>query len=278
MSDAAGEPGERPEPGDLPSRESAAGPPEPVPGPPAGPGTGSPPPPPVDGGRFAREQFEGGGSEGGGSERDRFDGGGSEGGGFERDRLDGGGSEGDRPAWPAAGPGWPSAPARASNWPRRAEVRWAVAVVLLLALVGVGAGAVWAGVAPRQPFLVIKVGQAIRAKPEGEVFIATDGWYFFITLAIGLLAGLLAWWPRSGRGALMPVALAAGGAAGALATWAFGEWLTPDIHPGLRHVGATLLFPIQLRAQSAVVVEAFAAVVVYLILTGFAARDDLDNP
>jgi hypothetical protein len=168
---------------------------------------------------------------------------------------------------------------RGSHWPRQAEIRWAVVVVVALALVGIGAGALWIGVAPRQAFQVVKAGEATRTRPEGEVFVADDGWYFFITLAVGVLAGVLAWLPRSGRGVLMPVALAAGGAAGALVTWVFGEWLTPDLRrDALQRVGATLLYQVRLRAEAAVVVEAFAAVVVYLILAGFAERDDLGYP
>ncbi len=131
---------------------------------------------------------------------------------------------------------------------------------------------------PAAPFQVVKVGQAVRARPESEVFVADDGWYFFITLAIGLLAGVLAWLPRSGRGWLMPVALAVGGVAGALVARVFGEWLTPELtRSALQQIGATVLFPVRLKAQAAVVVEAFAAVVVYLILVGFAERDDLGN-
>src|SRR5436190_14937382 len=35
---------------------------------------------------------------------------------------------------------------RGSRWPRQAEIRWAVVVVVVLALVGVAAGALWIGV------------------------------------------------------------------------------------------------------------------------------------
>jgi hypothetical protein len=164
-------------------------------------------------------------------------------------------------------------------WPRQAEIRWAVVVVIVLALLGIAAGGLWIAAAPRLPFQVVKGGQAIRLQAESEVFVADDGWYFLITLAIGLVAGVLAWLPRSGRGWLMPVALAVGGVAGALVTWAFGEWLTPPLTAGaLQQVGATVLFQVRLKAQAAVVAEAFAAVVAYLVLAGFASRDDLGNP
>jgi hypothetical protein len=176
--------------------------------------------------------------------------------------------------WPA-----PVPVARRSYWPRQAEIRWAVGVVLVLAVLGLAAGALWIQVAPRLPFEVVKPGEASPLRPESEVFVADDGWYFLITLAIGLVAGVLAWLPRAGRGALMPVALAAGGAAGALVTWVFGEWLAPmPGHDALQQVGATVLYQVRLKAQAAVVAEAFAAVIVYLILVGFSARDDLNNP
>jgi hypothetical protein len=172
------------------------------------------------------------------------------------------------------------APARRERlWPRQAEIRWAVVVVVALALLGIAAGGLWIAVAPRLPFQVVKAGQAVRLESESEVFVADDGWYFLITLAIGLLAGVLAWLPRSGRGWLMPVALAVGGVAGALVTWVFGEWLTPPLTAGgLQQVGATVLFQVRLKAQASVVTEAFAAVVAYLVLAGFAKRDDLGNP
>ena len=165
------------------------------------------------------------------------------------------------------------------HWPRQAEIRWAVVVVVTLAILGLAAGGLWIALSPRLPYQVVKAGQAVRIEPESEVFMADDGWYFFITLGIGLLAGVLAWLPRSGRGWLMPVALAVGGVAGALVAWAFGEWLTPPLTKGgLQQIGATVLFQVRLKAQAAVVTEAFAAVVTYLVLAGFAADDDLGNP
>jgi len=70
-----------------------------------------------------------------------------------------------------------------------------------------------------------------------------------------------------------------GGVAGALVTWVFGEWLTPPLTAdGLQQVGATVLFQVRLKAQASVVTEAFAAVLAYLVLAGFAKRDDLGNP
>src|SRR5262249_48360537 len=137
----------------------------------------------------------------------------------------------------------------------------------------------WIHLAPRLAFQVVSAGRAVRLQPEGEVFVADDAWYFFITLGIGLLAGLLAWLPRSGPGWLMPVALVLRGGAGALVPRVFGEWLPRTVAgDGLQHVGATVLFEVRLKAQAAVVTEAFAAVVAYLVLAGFAARDDLANP
>src|SRR5215475_8911835 len=60
-------------------------------------------------------------------------------------------------------------------WPRQTEIRWAVVVVIGLALLGIAAGGLWIAVAPRLPFQVVKAGQAVRLEPESEVFVADDG-------------------------------------------------------------------------------------------------------
>jgi hypothetical protein len=151
--------------------------------------------------------------------------------------------------------------------------------VLALAAAGAAAGPLWIQLAPRLSFTVVKAGQVMANQSESEAFIAADGRYVVITLAIGVLAGVLAWLPRSSRGWLMPVALTAGGLAGAALTRLVGQSLTG--HPtsqALAQVGATVFAPIRLRAGAAVAVEAFVAVLVYLIIAGFAPDDNLGRP
>lgn len=163
--------------------------------------------------------------------------------------------------------------------PRRAEIRWALIIAVALAVVGFGVAAIWLSLAPRLPFQVTRPGEATPLQPEGELFIGDDGWFFVSTVVVGLVAGVLAYLPRSARGWLTTVALAVGGTAGALITWRVGQAFAPrPSHEALQHVGATVLYPVILQAKTTLVAEPFAALVIYLILAGFASRDDLHNP
>jgi uncharacterized membrane protein YeaQ/YmgE (transglycosylase-associated protein family) len=174
-------------------------------------------------------------------------------------------------------------PPGARGWegfaPRRPEIRWALAVALALAVVGFGVAAIWLHLAPRLPFRVIRPGEATPTQPESELFIGDDAWFFISTVLVGLLAGVLAYLPKRARGWLMTVALAVGGTAGALITWRVGQaFAGRPSHEALQHVGATVLYPVVLQAKTALVAEPFAALVVYLVLAGFASHDDLHNP
>lgn len=158
----------------------------------------------------------------------------------------------------------------------RTDLRWGGIVALTLVVVGAIAAPLWVWLSPRASGTVVAAGVVIANQPESEAAIAADGRFVFITLAIGVIAGVLAWLPRGSRGWFMPVALAAGGLAGAVVTKVVGELLTsPPSAAVLDHVHAAVLAPVRLRATAAVVVEAFAAVVIYLIIVGFAEHDDL---
>jgi hypothetical protein len=167
------------------------------------------------------------------------------------------------------------------DWYRltRAEIRWAVIVGAALTVLGFAVAAVWLNLAPRLPFRVTKVGEAQPMQPEYEVFIGDDGWFFLTTTALGLLAGILAYLPRSARGYLMPIALGVGGILGALITWRTGEAFAPRVtREDLQQVGDIVLYPVVLKAQAALVAEPFVAIVAYVVLAAFAKHDDLDNP
>jgi len=154
-----------------------------------------------------------------------------------------------------------------------------VLVAVALAALGFGVAAVWLNLAPRLPYRVIRPGLAEQAVPEYETFIGDDGWFFFSTLVVGLAAAVLAFLPKSSRGALMTVALAVGGLAGAVITWRTGQFFAPrPSHDAVQHVGDIVLYPVTLNATAFLVAEPFAAVVLYVIIAGFVASDDLDNP
>jgi hypothetical protein len=134
----------------------------------------------------------------------------------------------------------------------------------------------WVRLAPRLEFRVVKPGQAVPVVPESEEYIAADGRFVLITLAAGVLAGLVCWLLRRSRGPVVLAAVAFGGLLGAVVTWRLGVWLEPGYQPqDLQEVGRTVTQPLELRAVAAVVVEPIAAVAVYLLGVGFTVHNDL---
>jgi hypothetical protein len=93
---------------------------------------------------------------------------------------------------------------------------------------------------------------------------------------VGMIAGLACWLVRRSRGPLVLLALAVGGILGAVITWRLGLRIGTGYQPAdLQHVGEIVYQPLTLRAKAALVVEPFAAVLVYLLGVGFTARNDL---
>ncbi|CAA9267664.1 MAG: hypothetical protein AVDCRST_MAG41-2720, partial [uncultured Corynebacteriales bacterium] len=166
---------------------------------------------------------------------------------------------------------------RARLWPPgRTELATAAALLLGLAVLGALLAPLWVRLAPRLDFRVDQPGRALPVVPSAEEYIAADGRYVLLTLAAGLLAGLVAWRVARSRGPLVLLALAAGGLLGAVLTWRLGLRLGTGYQPAdLQEVGRIVQQPLTLRARAALVVEPFAAVVVYLLAAGFAARNDL---
>jgi hypothetical protein len=183
------------------------------------------------------------------------------------------------PGYGDPGYGWPQVPdrPRRSPWrPSRAELRTAAATVLALAAVGALLGVLWAQIAPRLAFRVVQPGRALPVVPEAEEYVAADGRFVLLTVAAGVLAGLVCWALRSTRGPVVLLALALGGLLGAVLTWRVGLLLGPGYGPGeLQEVGRTVYPPLELNALAALVAEPFAAVLVYLLGVGFSRRNDL---
>ena len=175
--------------------------------------------------------------------------------------------------------GWsPMAPPRPRPvWlPTRRELVSALAVVLALAAGGAAVGALWAELAPRLAFRVVRPGLALPVVAEAEEYVAADGRFALLTAGVGVLAGLACWLLRSSRGPVVLAALAVGGLLGAVVTWRVGMLLAPGYSPqDLQEVGRTVLPQLELGALAALVVEPFAAVLVYLAGVGFSAHNDL---
>jgi hypothetical protein len=175
--------------------------------------------------------------------------------------------------------GWrPVATERASRvWPpSRAEIVAGLGTVVALAALGMVVAVVWRAVAPRLGFRIVSPGNGVPLVPETEQFFAADGWFVVLTLVVGVLAAVLCWRVRSARGPTALLALAVGGFAGAVVTWKFGVLLAPGpSDAALRQVGNVVHPALRLRALAALVVEPIAAVIVYLLFSGFAGRNDL---
>jgi hypothetical protein len=162
-------------------------------------------------------------------------------------------------------------------WPPR-KAEWVTAAVLIsaLAVIGAAVAPLWVHLAPRLAFRVDQPGRALPVIPEAEEYIGADGRFVFITLVVGLLAGLACWLVRRSRGPLVLLALAVGGLVGAVITWRLGMRIGTGYQPAdLQHVGRIVYQPLTLRARSALVVEPVAAVLAYLLGVGFTARNDL---
>lgn len=186
----------------------------------------------------------------------------------------------EQPAYPAyaaqPGPAWTPGPPGVRLLPTRRELVAAAVVVLGMAAAGLLAGLLWAQLAPRLEFRVVRPDLALPVVPEVEEYVAADGRFVLLTLAAGALAGALCWWSRRTRGPVLLLALALGGLAGSVVAWRFGMLLGPGYEQAdLQVVGRVIRQPLELGALAALVVEPIAAVVVYLLATGFCARNDL---
>ena len=94
-------------------------------------------------------------------------------------------------------------------------------VIAGTAVLGLGAGLLWAAVAPRAVVEVVGSGSADILNAETNAFIAADGWFTLLTVAGGLVSGAAGYAlavRRNGPPAMAGV-LAGGLAAALLAKW-----------------------------------------------------------
>ncbi|MEW2356613.1 hypothetical protein [Spirillospora sp. NPDC029432] len=161
---------------------------------------------------------------------------------------------------------------------RRPTVRtlrtWAV-TTLIIALLGVPAGLLWAEISPKVTYVVVQ-GRALLADPEGQGPIGVDGRFALIALVAGLACGAAAYL-AGGRGndiALL-FGLAAGGLAAALVAWRLGQHIGLDaFQRAVRRApdGRTLTGAAELRATGLLVLWPMVAVGLYAVLEGLVKR------
>jgi hypothetical protein len=92
------------------------------------------------------------------------------------------------------------------------------------AVLGFPAGAAWGAIAPRAQLQEISRGTAQVVNAETSAFIAADGWFCLISVAVGLLTGALGYWLAVRRaGAQATAAMIVGAIAGTLLMLWTGE-------------------------------------------------------
>lgn len=155
------------------------------------------------------------------------------------------------------------------------QLRAAALVFLALAAVGCLLGPVWSWWSPPGP-----LGERIPAgiiADETEAFIAADGRFAVLTVGVGVLAAVLAWFVRSARGPWMVAALGLGGVVGALLTDVVGRAVRGggNTVPVAAGVGRIAHLPLQVHATGLLLLEGAAAALVYGLCVAFTASDDL---
>ena len=188
------------------------------------------------------------------------------------------GPDGSDGSDPAAGP--PHAAAADAYWRGwteiRADLRSALRLVLVLALVGVIAGLLWWWLAPRADFKITGSGPVAIGDPPEELLVADDAVLALILLGLGLLAGAGAWFLRRRRGVAMVLALAVGPLLMAVVAWRLGELLgAGPTKAELADVGNVVTTRLSLGSLPALALAPFGALLAYLVPVVTVHRDDL---
>lgn len=173
----------------------------------------------------------------------------------------------------------PSAPALVRGpWVTRAELRDALVVVAVLAVVGALLGLLWQWWSPPGPLAGVLPGHRIQPD-ETEAWVAADGRYAVITAVTGLLAGVGLWFRRELRGPVGAAALGVGGLVGGLLT----EYVGRAVDGGKSNGAVNTLIAhlrLDLHMHGLRVLEPLVALLAYSLIVAFAPTDDLgvDGP
>ncbi|RIV38366.1 DUF2567 domain-containing protein [Micromonospora radicis] len=159
------------------------------------------------------------------------------------------------------------------------------APLLVLTLLGVPLGLLWAAIAPATPVVKTAAG-AVYGQPQPEQPIAADGWFSLLGLGFGVLAAIAVWAVlRARRGPVGLVVTVAGTLAAAVVAWQLGrriglgtyERMLATLPDGtaftkpadLRAGGIELLFGVVPVPFGNLLLPAFGAAVVYTLLAGW---------
>ena len=144
-------------------------------------------------------------------------------------------------------------------------------------LAGVLAGLIWRAWAPPTVSYLVEGGDgspAFVVPQESESQIAGDGRFVLLSIALGMVFGLLAWRLRTIRGPVVLAALAVTGVLSSLLARAAGEWFSGS---PVRELNAAFTPELSLHALPALAIQAFFGVLVYTALVGLSADPDLGD-
>ena len=147
-----------------------------------------------------------------------------------------------------------------------AELATGLLTTIGLVLLGAPLGLLWAAVAPR-PDVVIAAGNLDFVDRETKDFIAADGLLFLLLVALGVLAGALAWSHGRRRPFGVLLGLTLGGALAAVVAAKAGM-LTDDRAAAAAAVATGTLreLPLTLQAHAALLGCPAAAVLTFALL------------
>ncbi len=136
------------------------------------------------------------------------------------------------------------------SFERVGVVRWSLAVLLAMAVLGLVGGLLWALLAEPPGFTVSRQNASMGEAESGKQF-GVEVVYGSIGLVLGLAAGLLAGWRLARYGWVLALTLAIGGIVAAMSSLFTGQWLGPP-DPAVVIAGASVgaVVPVQLSVES----------------------------
>jgi hypothetical protein len=178
------------------------------------------------------------------------------------------------------GPGWEPEKPRRRPWRRTLAV--AALSTLIIAVAGAALGVLWHYLAPTLPVIDTGSNGIVVNDPSPEEYVAADGWFTMIGFAFGLLVAVVAWMVmRRDRGPGLLLGVTIGALAAAPVAWQAGRRIGLGAYEHWRDTataGATYHAPPDLHAHGALLVPAFAAVIVLTLLAGWSNDPDLEQP
>ncbi|GAA2466899.1 DUF2567 domain-containing protein [Winogradskya humida] len=175
----------------------------------------------------------------------------------------------------------PEEPARVKR-PWRRTVLVTVLIVVAMAALGALLGLLWSWLAPTVPVVNAGSNGIVVNDPSPEEYIAADGWFTIISFVFGLVASIAAWLVlRRDRGPAILIGVVLGGLVSSLTMWQVGRLIGRGAWNDWQQASAAgdhYGEPPDLHAHGALLVTAFAAVIVTTLLAGWSNDPDLDLP